>query len=122
MPRKNKNARPRNIRIRSRKGAGDHLRLLDPFYQPVESLPSCGLDRQSEILNKPVKKPGSTIKVTPEQIVRDFRKNEGLDVYAQSASIRPIFSNRYKLFSRPFFLIRWLRAIDWGFFWPWRRA
>jgi hypothetical protein len=119
MPRKNKNARPRNVKIRSRRLGPEHHRLLEPLFEPIEI-------HHSEILSKYVKNRGikekPQIKYTPEQIVRDFRKNEGLDVYTQSMAVRPLFQGRFRNGSRPFFLIRWFKAIDWGFFLFWRRS
>jgi len=49
----------------------------------------------------------SILKTTSEQIVRDFRMNEGFNTYEAARSLRPLCRG----IRRPFFLIRWFRAI-----------
>jgi len=49
----------------------------------------------------------SVLKTTSEQIVRDFRMNEGFNTHEAARSLRPLC----KGIRRPFFLIRWFRAI-----------
>jgi len=52
------------------------------------------------------------MKTTGEQIVRDFRKAEGLNFYKDLESMRPLFRPPH----RPFFLKRWFNAINWDLF------
>jgi hypothetical protein len=54
----------------------------------------------------------STIKTTPEQIVRDFRRNEGFNTYEAAGMMRPLC----RKIRRPFFLKRWFNAVNWDFF------
>ena len=49
----------------------------------------------------------SILKTTSEQIVRDFRMNEGFNTYEAARSLRPLC----RRIRRPFFLIRWFNAI-----------
>jgi len=52
---------------------------------------------------------------TPEKIVRDFRELD-YNTYEAAKTMRPLF----RPVRRPFFLIRWARAINWNFkFFEW---
>lgn len=59
----------------------------------------------------------SVLKTTSEQIVRDFRMNEGFNTYEAARSLRPLC----RRIRRPFFLIRWFKAINWDLFYIWGR-
>ena len=94
MPRRNENARPRG------QITNDRWRMAD-----LRAM-SGHLDRkESPARNRNY----STIKTTPEQIVRDFRRSEGFSVYEAAGSIRPLC----RKIRRPFFLKRWFNAADW---------
>lgn len=57
-------------------------------------------------------RPHSTIKTTPEQIVRDFRRSEGFNISQEANMVRPLC----RKLRRPIFFVRWWKAINWDFF------
>ena len=100
MPRRNENARPRGQITNDRWRMAD-LRAMSEHVDRKESL---ARNRNY-----------STIKTTPEQIVRDFRRSEGFSVYEAAGSIRPLC----RKVRRPFFLKRWFNAVNWDLFCDW---
>jgi len=127
MPRRNENAF-QNPQHRK-------LSRWDRGYQPIGSEMSLEMSRSnppqggSGVPNKNIKPPRydvvgegnnprrtySTIKTTPESIVRDFRRNEGFNIYEAAGMMRPF----YRKARRPFFLVRWFRAVDWKNVFDW---
>ena len=129
MPRRNENA--------FRSGHDRKLTRWDRGYQPIGAEMSLEMSRSDPpqggsgvpdritkppkgVPNKNIKppkysvvsegyKPMSCIKTTGEQIVRDFRKGEGLNFYKDLESMRPLFRPPH----RSFFLKRWINAINW---------
>jgi hypothetical protein len=68
------------------------------------------------------KRRAGTMKTTAEQIVRDFRRTEGFNTYEAAGAMRPlcrkIRSVRLET-ERPFFLKRWIHAINWDLILIW---
>ncbi len=89
MPRRNENARARVTRGQR----------IYPVFLPVSESPV------------EIKHQTGTMKTTAEQIVRDFRRTEGFNVRESVGTIRPA--------RRPFFLKRWIRAVNWELVFDW---
>jgi hypothetical protein len=113
MPRKNTNAGPRDHAPVSRWPIEEmtnytwrmaELRAMKEYLNQKNSV---GTTKES--------KPKAILKTTAEQIVRDFRRSEGFNIYETASMIQP-FCRKIR---RPFFLKRWFNAINWDLFYDW---
>ena len=103
MPRRNENARSRWPALHDTWQMAE-LRAMSEHIDRKESAA-----RNRPPAQRAIRPSGtySTIKTTPEQIVRDFRRNEGFNTYEAAGTMRPL----YRKVRKPFFLVRWFRAV-----------
>jgi hypothetical protein len=103
MPRRNENARPRMPMANGRWHMAE-LRAMSEHIDGRQKAPASRGSTQDANL-----KSHSTIKTTPESIVRDFRRTEGFSTYETAGAMRPLC----RKVRRPFFLKRWYNAVNW---------
>ncbi len=106
MPRHNENGRTRGFIINGRWSETDLRAMSEYVDQKIVG------SRQKAPASRSSKQNAAIIKTTPEQIVRDFRRNEGFNISQEANMVRPLC----RKFRRPIFFVRWWKAINWDLF------
>jgi hypothetical protein len=104
MPRHNENARPRDSIVRGRWSLADLKAMSEHLDRKIARRGDTETRREDHRV-MPSRPLGVTL--SAEQIVRDFRKAEGLNFYQDLESMRPLFKPPHKAF----FLKRWINAV-----------
>jgi hypothetical protein len=119
MPRRNENARPRGQITNDRWRMADLRAMSESIDSRQKAVSSRqNIESRSFTPQSAIRNPQSLA----EQIVRDFRRSEGFNTYETAGTMRPLcrpVPRRVQGFKRPFFLKRWIHAVNWDLILIW---